>query len=235
MARRSQGLDMNFFNVYKRIANVDDDDPIKKVLEDEQIIDIGDFYSLTEGDISTLRIRDPNTGQERTLPLATRKKLQLFVRFYRQEVFTKFSSDPGHGPTASQWSTITAGDFTAFYISAGMTVPGTTPSQNNNNRPTPAQEFQRGVKKDPSVFQHFKDDKMWDNWHTHFVAQARAQELDNILDPEYIPPSTEQCELFVKQQKYVYAVFVSTIQTREGRRIVKAHVDSGDAQQVYML
>ena len=43
-------------------------------------------------------------------------------------------------------------------------------------------EFKRGIKCDPSLFMELKDFKQWDPWYIDTIAQARAQDMDDILD-----------------------------------------------------
>ena len=63
-----------------------------------------------------------------------------------------------------------------------------------------------------------KDLKQWDSWHCSTVAQARAQDVYNVLDPAYKPLPTEK-DLFEAKQRYMYAVFERVLQTDEGKAL----------------
>ena len=57
----------------------------------------------------------------------------------------------------------------------------------------------------------FKDDAAWDNWNRSTIAQARAQDVADILDPTYIPSTTEEKDLFTKKAKvYVRGLWENT-------------------------
>ncbi len=89
-------------------------------------------------------------------------------------------------------------------------VATSTPLPSVSKTPTSfdlVREFKRGIKWDITQFIALKDDAMWDNWNRSTIAQARAQDIAHVLDPTYIPPTHEARELFIEQQKFMYAVF----------------------------
>ena len=65
------------------------------------------------------------------------------------------------------------------------------------------------------------------------VAQARAQDIAQVLDHAYVPLIQEEIELFAEKQKYMYAVFEKTLLTDKGKALVKLHQQSFDAQKLY--
>ena len=98
---------------------------------------------------------------------------------------------------------------------------------------TPADHFRRGIKRDPSLFPVLKDEAQNDHWHRSFVNQVRAQGLSDILNPHYVPNSTEDRDLFDEMQKYMYAVLEDKVQTDQGKLIIRQHEDIYDAQSAY--
>ena len=74
---------------------------------------------------------------------------------------------------------------------------------------------------------------MWDNWNRSTTAQARAQDISNVLDPNYVPPNQEARDLFIEQQKFMYAVFEKTLLTDKGKALVRHYQTSYDAQAIY--
>jgi len=66
--------------------------------------------------------------------------------------------------------------------------------------------------RDASLFMVLKDPKQWDSWHCSTVAEARAQNVFEVLNPSFKPAATEQ-GLFEAKQKYIYAVSERVLQT----------------------
>ena len=73
------------------------------------------------------------------------------------------------------------------------------------------------------MFPQLKDEKYNDNWHRTFETQARAQDVHNVVNPNYKPMTQEEMDLFVEQQKYVYAVLESKVLTDFGKSLVRDH------------
>ena len=71
-------------------------------------------------------------------------------------------------------------------------------------------------KRDASLFVVLKDFKQWDSWHHSTVAQARAQDISDVLDPLFKPLPAEK-NLFEAKQKYMYTVFERVLQTDKGK------------------
>ena len=94
-------------------------------------------------------------------------------------------------------------------------------------------EFCHGIKRNTSQFIPLKDDAAWDNWNRGTIAQARAQDLDEVLDPNYIPATVEATELFKEKQKFMYAMFEKTLLTDKGKSLVCQHQQTFDAQAIY--
>jgi len=63
------------------------------------------------------------------------------------------------------------------------------------------------------------------------MALARAQDVDEVLNPDYVPPP-EQESLFEAKQNYLYATFERILQTDKGKSLVQTYEDS-DAQQIF--
>src|SRR5687767_2358760 len=94
-------------------------------------------------------------------------------------------------------------------------------------------DFKCGICRDASQFSTLKDDATWDNWNRGTIAQARAQDIAEVLNPSYIPSSTEVVELFAEKQKFMYTVFKKTLLTDKGKALVCLYQHSFDAQTIY--
>jgi hypothetical protein len=80
-----------------------------------------------------------------------------------------------------------------------------------------------------------KDNKQWDSVHRTLKAQTSCQDVDDVLNPNYLPKSAEETELFneKQKQKYMYLVFERILQTDEGKVIVHSHDPDHNAQKIY--
>jgi hypothetical protein len=66
-----------------------------------------------------------------------------------------------------------------------------------------------------------------------FANQARAQDIDEVLDPAYLPTTSAEYELFQEKLKYVYAILESKVETAKGKAIICKHESKYDAQKAY--
>ena len=150
-------------------------------------------------------------------------------------------TNQGHMIEEDDWIKITKKDFNAFRVRyANRTTINSiaTPSaQFSSVRPSSVvdsvRDFKRGIKRDATQFSILKDDANWDNWNRSTTAQARAQDIADVLDPTYAPPSPDDIALFVEKQKFMYAVFEKTLQTDKGKALVRHYQETFDAQAIY--
>jgi hypothetical protein len=57
-------------------------------------------------------------------------------------------------------------------------------------------------------------ERQWVSWQwSTLTAQARAQDMADVLDPAYAPSQVEDKLLFKEKQKYLYAIFEQKLQT----------------------
>ena len=112
-------------------------------------------------------------------------------------------------------------------------IPPTTTSSCTKPRDVVA-EFKRGIKRDIGAFLPLKEDKGWDAWDRNTIAQARAQDVSEVLDSLYIVKTDEEKGLFDEKQKYMFAVFEKNLLTDQGKAIVRDHAYRYDARQVYI-
>jgi hypothetical protein len=97
----------------------------------------------------------------------------------------------------------------------------------------PLSDYRRGVRRDPNAFTALKEDKQWDSWQRGTIAQARAQDLSEMLDSNFVPPTAEATELFVEKQKFFYALFDKVLVTDKGKMLVRQYASTLDAQKVF--
>jgi len=66
----------------------------------------------------------------------------------------------------------------AFFTPTTAPTPPPPPSKQKDL----LAEFKKGIKRDASLFNVLKDPKQWDTWHCSTMAQARAQDVSDVLD-----------------------------------------------------
>ena len=84
--------------------------------------------------------------------------------------------------------------------------------------------FQKGIKRDPSIYPKLHDDKYWDIFERGMHVTAKSHLVDEVLDVNYDPgPTREAKELFAEKQKFVYHVLHNNLLTNMGKTIVREH------------
>ena len=97
---------------------------------------------------------------------------------------------------------------------------------------TQLRNWEKGVKRDPSIFPELKSDNGWTSWNRAFVANAHAQGVEDVLNPDFTPVG-EGVALFQKKQDYLYSVLNRVLKTDTGKDAVRKYESTRDAQQVY--
>jgi hypothetical protein len=146
-------------------------------------------------------------------------------------------------PIGDDWTSITQEDYDNFRVSEFFvtSIHGVTPAPSPRTPATPSTraardliaDFKRGIKRDATLLSPLKDWKEFDSWQRNTVSQCQAQDVGEVLDPTYSPNTTEDRELFKEKQKYMYAVFVNTLKTDQGKGCVRKFGGTFDAQSIY--
>jgi len=87
--------------------------------------------------------------------------------------------------------------------------------------------------RDPAQFKPLDDEHQWAKWHLHFVATAHAQNLQDVLDPTYVPHTPGEAAIFQAKQEYLYAVFVQNLLTDKGRTYIRDYASTRNAQAIF--
>ncbi|KAL7569938.1 hypothetical protein ACA910_008598 [Epithemia clementina (nom. ined.)] len=116
-------------------------------------------------------------------------------------------------------------------LTTGTVSHGTTPKSEYYHQ---LSAFKKGIKRDSAAFPIFKDDKYFDYFSRSFEAVADAQGLGDLLDPDFQPDHSDEyaIALFNEQQKFLYSVLLTNLQTDEDKSIVRAHAKDKDAQAI---
>jgi len=211
------------------------DGQLAKALERAGISEVFDVLTLNQPERDSLTyLSDDGTTPS---PLSTGHKGMLKTF----KLFVAFCSSSG--AVIDDWTSVTKEDFDRFRISdacinatekdntfsppAQVTSHVTAPKKND-----PLTDFKRGIKRDASLFIVLKDSKQWDSWHRSTMAQARAQDVSEVLNHSYVPITGGE-ELFEAKQKYLYAVFERVLQTDKGKALVRLYEKTANAQRIF--
>jgi hypothetical protein len=207
---------------------------IGRALDKERIIDILDIISYSDDDFADLLYED-SASTVRTLSKAESNRIKLLKGYINWRTYIGQSVS-----TKDDWMAITGEQLSEFRITTtwfGMTTKGTSiltaPTPGTGTKRDLVSDFKKGIKRDMSYFPTLKQDKQWDNWNRATIAQARAQDVSNVLDPKYTPTDPTEIALFQEQKKYMYAAFERHLQTDKGKALVRAHHANADAQAIY--
>jgi hypothetical protein len=62
---------------------------------------------------------------------------------------------------------------------------------------------------------------------------ARAQDLSDVLNPQYVPETTAVYDLFWEKQKFLYALLEAKVGTAKGKSIIWQYKSTYDVQKAY--
>ncbi len=225
-------------HVLTNVLKQPSDGPLARALDEAGINEMNDLLTLDHQSRNALTYK-LDDGTVKPLPIGYRNLLRVL------KIFADYCQDKGM--PIDDWTAVTKRDFDdfrtsrdslalseksdSFSISASNPVISPTPYM-----PTPKQkdllsEFKKGIKRDASLFVILKDLKQWDSWHRSTVAQVRAQDVYDVLDPAYKPSPTDK-DLFKAKQKYMYAVFERVLQMDKGKALVRSNETTSDAQLI---
>jgi hypothetical protein len=223
--------------------------------KDADLANILNFINMDDKTFSQVKITDTTNNTTTPLPISTQILVTVFMYYIH------FLGVTGTTPVGTDWNNLSIDDFetfrqsSAFYYYKGKTLDtvasvNLTPYLNANTSTTatinsttttttakkvtdPVQEFDKGVKRDITVFPSLKDERNWDQFLRTTKAIARTQKMSNVLDSTYVPSTTEEKDLFERQQAYMYSVAESTLKTDKGQELVRIHEEQFDAQKIY--
>jgi Reverse transcriptase (RNA-dependent DNA polymerase) len=208
---------------------------LKEALVKEGYVDILQVLTIDDETISSLVYQDPE-DETKTVPI--RKGDVGLLKCFK--AFVHHRNVNGNPIADTDWVQLTQEEFDLFRIDptnllrVTSAATGSAKVTSVTSKYSMVDIFRRGIKRDPSLFLSLKDEKYNDNWHRSFETQARAQDVHNVLNPNYKPVTQEEMDLFIEQQKYVYAVLESKVLTDFGKSLVRDHEHDFDAQAVYM-
>ena len=95
-----------------------------------------------------------------------------------------------------------------------------------------AESFKKGIKRDSTIFNPFKEGKRWDTFRRHLKATAMAQHAAEVLDIAHQPTTEEEKDLFAEKKKFMHLVFERTLQTDQSKALMRQHESTFDSQSI---
>ena len=113
---------------------------------------------------------------------------------------------------------------------SGANPPANPPSSSSTL--SAAANLRKTIKVDPASFPALKDDAQWHPFHRQMIALCTLFEMQDVLDPTYVPPA-EKTELFETQQAFLITVLIKNVLTIKGQEIVDKYISTVDAQKAW--
>ncbi len=195
-------------HVFYNVLNVTDSSPIWIVLYDSGVHDFVDFMVMDQNDFESCEgvipdESDPTSDRIIKMNRVQIKKLIAIQNWYKnqgvddiraiyqldEDTLKRFiltgQSSSSNGPSSSSPG-----------IPSGIpaTPAASTPHSrmSHSSATSSAQLFQQSIKKSVSDYTtKLKDDKYWSNYNQALRAQAKTHGLSNVLDPNYVPSTTD--------------------------------------------
>ena len=95
--------------------------------------------------------------------------------------------------------------------------------------------FARSIKKDSESYPAFKKARFWDAWNRELISKAHLHEISDLFNPNFVPATNAESQLFELQKKFLYAVFLSKVTVADGINIVKTEKDAQKCYQALVF
>lgn len=220
--------------VITTVFDMADTYPLPRALLEAGYTEIDHIMSMTLESVEALEY---NTGTAAApVYTAVPTPFKSFIRMLH--VYSQHRTNEGNS-IGDDWLSLDADEFRSFRASSLATLPTPTTAPpprhttSGSNVVSPLEAFKKGIKRDSRAFSPLKDMKQWDKYKRSTLAQARAQDVADVLDPAYVPTTQEAKDLFAAKQQFMYAMFETTLLTDFGKSVVRAHEKDGDAQKVF--
>ena len=213
-------------HVLDTVLLVPDDSPLRLALAQQRIVSMYQLLTLDKEEIRALTYQDANDGnQVKNIMVGDAAYVIPLSHMARYRTLS--------GETIEDWTTITHEDYHQFRQKFALALPHQVPpvqgpQQNGRSATSALNTFEKGIKRDASLFPALTDYKRWSAFARSIEIQAKAQGLSDVIDPNFVPIGNEAEELFKRQNAFMLGVFDSKLKTDQA----KDHVtDTWDPQQ----
>ena len=235
-----ESLDHLLFVVF----NLEERSPLDVALQQLGIATFEDFLAVPDSDFASLQYHIPqytdsdgtvHQAEDRLVPLPMRSLCRGFAGFnaYRNTALHRpITPDNCMEITREEWGIYRCSPhFSAYINGAGTATPATLTTVQSTR--TKAEDFNRSLKIDPTYYPFLKDDKGFNSFEIKLVAQARIHGMSNVLDPNYIPSTIQDIELFDRHQSFMFSMFATHVSTSKGKELIRKCKDKYDAQKLW--
>jgi Reverse transcriptase (RNA-dependent DNA polymerase) len=230
-----------FSYILLEILRASEGSQISLSLSANGVEEIEELLRLSFDDIDELEYYAPGSRKASPILKGHRIRLKSFL-LWSQKLFTE---NENIALSDEQWRSYTHDTFKVFCRTPDVTVSapvtmGNAPVRRigDESRPsstgsTAVANFKKGIKLDHTVYPLLKEQKHWNNWNRSVIAQGRAHDIGDIFNPEFVPASEEEKQLFDAKQSFAYSMLNRAVMTDVGKSIVREHEHDYDAQAVY--
>jgi len=221
--------------------------PIRTALDNANVTSVGELIRMTQENLDRLEIPDPdNVGQMMQLPSKYRDEIRAHQAYYKYCSIKNNFDEPLP-------EDLTYGKFLVYFdtcyrssdelpdmakLRADYIVRtgqrNQVPTTPVTTQRTPAEEFNRSIKRSKDDYTKLRDTKHWPDWQRKFVVTARAHGLDNVINESYVPLGNDATTLFEAQNNWLFSVLQDLLLTSDGMDIVRScESQTYPAQKVY--
>jgi hypothetical protein len=104
--------------------------------------------------------------------------------------------------------------------------------ESNRRYTSPAENFQKSIKRDPSHYLELKAERQWDLWIGHTRAIASNHGISEVLNTDYLPVELDDVSLFQKKNTFMFTVLQEKLKTDQGKFLVREYITTCDAQSL---
>lgn len=231
-------------HIKTELLRINDGHPLLEAFQQSHILGVANLFMMTDQDIENLKFKESD-GTISQVPFGYRTMIRVLKSYHSHSCHPQQT-------TLIDWNSITKDDIDDFriniyhptepiicYVKGAASAkpnPVTLNPQISATRPTTytkAESFKRGVKREKSHYKVFKHERTWNDWNRNFRSTVKMHDLGNVLDHLYVPSTQEDQELFEEQQIFLYSVFEEMSKTDMGKKLVRDHEITNDAQKIY--
>ena len=247
--------------VLEDLLRVHPESTLPLAIQEASVISPDDLASLSFHAIGNLKYTDPADNKSKPLNPGDKQLIRMFVAYTHHlhdlgllpEDWDAAHIDPNDFRRFRMSSEVHTRvdclhkniDYKTVAQAAATALQGTNPPNVSGSTPAmvPAavQVFNkntslvsswRKIPRKPEDYPELTSDKGWESWYRLVKARARQHHTQDVLDPNYVPTTQDEKELWQEQQVFMYVALAVKALTDAGKTAVRKHEKTFDAQQV---
>jgi hypothetical protein len=109
------------------------------------------------------------------------------------------------------------------YPTRGRTTNTNTPLTRDQVMRLKATNFEKSIKRDKTQDNETKDERSFYMWECSFMTTAGSQQIQDVLNPEFIPIGNSETDLFNKKKECTFSVIDHVLKTSDGKALLRKH------------